>query len=178
MQSKIDYFSSFLKEEDYLTILKIINNIGWNSVGIDTNKDNYSTHFTHTMIDSKNGIEIKDNQLLNNILNKINKFYKTKYLPHNLYVNYSRYGDDIRVHYDRITNKKNKTFILYCTDSWDVNWHGDLIFYNEKYNIIGGMLPFPNTAVCFDSNILHTVKPLSRDCKIARKALVFQLEKN
>jgi hypothetical protein len=176
MQNKINYFNSFLGEEDYITLLKIINNIEWNSIGIDTEGDNYSTHFTHTLINSKNGIEINNNELLNKILFKINKFYKKKYLPHNLYVNYSKYGDDIRIHTDRITNKKNKTFILYCTNSWDVNWHGDLIFYDKDFNIIGGMLPYPNSAVCFDSNILHTVKPLSRDCKVGRKALVFQLE--
>jgi hypothetical protein len=50
------------------------------------------------------------------------------------------------------------------------------LFYDKDFNIIGGMLPYPNSAVCFDSNILHTVKPLSRDCKVGRKALVFQLE--
>jgi len=176
MQNKINYFNFFLEKEDFITLLKIINNIEWSSIGIDTEGDNYSTHFTHTLIDSKNGIEIDNNELLNKILFKINKFYKKKYLPHNLYVNYSKYGDDIRIHTDRVTNKKNKTFILYCTDSWDVNWHGDLIFYNKDFNIIGGMLPYPNSAVCFDSNILHTVKPLSRDCKVGRKALVFQLE--
>lgn len=180
IKERIDYFNNFLNQEDYEELLKYIKNIPWGKFVCDLPDDKYDTnyisHFCHTLISEKKGIRPKE-KIFNKILNKIQKKYNCNYLPHNLYFNYYRFGDEIRTHYDKYTNGKNKTFILYCTKQWSNDWHGNTIFYSkDSLNIIGGIVPYPNTAVCFDSNILHTSDPISKYCLEKRIILVYQLE--
>jgi len=177
MKEKIDYFKDFLNKEDYEEILKYIENIPWGKVVMDIpNEENYVSHFCHTLIYKDKGTKPKE-KILNKILNKIQKIYNHKYLPHNLYFNYYKFGDEIRTHKDKNTNGKNKTFILYCTKQWSNDWHGNTIFYSkDALDIVGGIVPYPNTAVCFDSDIFHTSDPISKYCLENKVILVYQLE--
>ena len=69
-------------------------------------------------------------------------------------------------------------FKWYCTKNWNLNLHGNTVFYSsDAKQIIGGSIPYPNTAVCFDSNILHSATPISKFCNEKRLLLVYQLEK-
>ena len=177
----IDYFSNFLNQKEIDELFKIVNNLSWKDIGQDINKtedtEQYSSHLVVTLINSSKGIKPKE-KILNTILIKLNSFYKENYLPHNLYFSYYKFGDEIRIHKDRKTKNKNKTFIFYCTKTWNLNWHGNTVFYSpDAKQIIGGSIPYPNTAVCFDSNILHSATPISKFCNEKRLLLVYQLEK-
>jgi len=177
----IDYFNNFLNQKELEELFKIVDNISFKDVGVDipgsVNKDKYASHLALTLINSPRGMKPKE-KILNIILKKIQDYYKEEYLPHNLYFSYYKFGDEIRMHTDRNTGKKNKTFIFYCTKTWDLNWHGNTVFYSsDALRIIGGSIPYPNTAVCFDSVILHSATPISRFCNEKRIILVYQLEK-
>ena len=174
----IEYFNNFLNEKELKDLFKIVNNISWRQIGLDINdKIPYTSHFSHTLINSKNGVTPKE-KILKTILKKIQDHYKCEYLPHNLYFNYYRFGDEIRAHTDRDTpGKKNKTFMFYCTKRWDVNWHGETLFYSsDGLKVSGGSIPYPNTGVCFDSHIHHSAVPISRFCNEKRIVLVYQME--
>jgi len=178
----IDHFKNFLNQKELEDLFKIINNLSWKDTGVDISQsieaNKYSSHLAVTLINSPKGLKPKE-KILNIILKKIQDYYKEEYLPHNLYFSYYKFGDEIRMHTDRNTGKKNKTFIFYCTKKWDLNWHGNTVFYtNDALQIIGGSIPYPNTAVCFDSNILHSATPISKFCSEKRILLVYQLEKN
>jgi len=50
--------------------------------------------------------------------------------------------------------------LLYPHENWHVNWGGETIFFEpEKYEILKSILPIPNRAVVFDSNIYHCARP-------------------
>jgi Rps23 Pro-64 3,4-dihydroxylase Tpa1-like proline 4-hydroxylase len=50
--------------------------------------------------------------------------------------------------------------ILYPHEQWHINWGGETIFFNpEQYEIIKSILPIPQRAVVFDSNIHHCSRP-------------------
>lgn len=174
---KINYFYNFLNQKELKELFNLVDNISWGKFVTDIpGQPKYASHLCHTLIDSTKGVKPKE-KILNVILKKIQEHYKCEYLPHNLYLNYYRFGDEIRVHQDRNTNKKNKTFIFYCTKQWDLNWHGNTLFYSQDSStIIGGSVPYPNTGVCFDSDILHTSDPISKNCLEKRIILVYQLE--
>jgi|TARA_R100001132_G_C3271805_1_gene93891 hypothetical protein len=184
----IDYFDNFLNEEELKDLFKIVDNISWKDIGGDIgDKIPYASNFTHTLINSKRGINPEE-KILKTILKKIQDRYKCKYLPHSLYFNYSRFGDEVRVHTDRDTSnslrevgntvrKKNKTFMFYCTRRWHLNWYGETLFYSfDGTEVTGGSIPYPNRAVCFDSDIPHSPVPISRFCNEKRIVLVYQME--
>jgi hypothetical protein len=175
----IDYFQNFLNEKELGDLFKFVDRISWKQIGIDI-PDNKATtsHFSHTFIQSKKGIQPKE-KILKIILKKIQDHYQASYLPHQLYINYYRFGDEFRTHADVLTgDQDNKTFMLYCTKKWSVNWYGQTLFYSPDHlNVIGGSVPYPNTAVCFDSHIPHSAVPISRFCNEKRIILIYQMEK-
>ena len=175
-EPSIDIFTNFLPSDIYQEIFNISRNLSW--LPWKKLDKKYSTHFHLPIIDEKNSLEInKINKPYNFIFKEIKKIYKKTYQPHNLYYNHCKHGDEVGVHTDRNTNKKNKTFILYLTDFWDADYHGETMFYNkEKNRILAGSMPFPNSAVIFDSNIPHSVSPISKLVCLDRIVLVSQME--
>lgn len=172
----IVYFNKFFSDEDYKSLLERIDNIGWKDRGEDYDNSNYSTHYNLQLINEKDGQKNSNLPIVNTALKRLKDSIPEDYYPHNVYFNSYKFGDEIQAHVDKQTKtKNNKTLIIYCTKEWKVDWHGETILYNNN-EIIGGSLPMPNSAICFNSAILHSSAPISRYCKELRNILVFQLE--
>ena len=176
MKEPIKYIKNFFKEKDYTEVLNYIDTIGWNERGQDFPGSTYTTHYTGQIINKKKGEKNIKIPLVKKALNNIKLLLKQEYFPHNLYFNSYKFGDELQAHADKVTKtKNNKTLIIYCTKQWHKDWHGETLIYNED-DVIGGCLPMPNTAIIFDSVLLHSMAPISRYCRELRNILVFQLE--
>ena len=172
----IVYFDKFFSDEEYKSLLSHIDQIGWKDRGQDYSGSRYTTHYNLQIVNQKEGKKDIETPLVKTALSKLKHTFGEDYYPHNLYFNNYKFGDEIQAHVDRETStKNNKTLIIYCTKEWQQDWHGETLLYNEN-KIVGGNLPMPNTAICFNSKILHSMSPISRYCKELRNILVFQLE--
>jgi hypothetical protein len=96
------------------------------------------------------------------------------------YFNGYTYGTDAYLHRDVDYSKfpadrecNMETVLFYLNDEWDPNYGGETVFV-EKENIIKSVLPKQGRAICFDSNIYHGARPLSRKCFKLRQVLVFK----
>ena len=177
----IKYYDNFFTKKDYISLLSHIDTIGWKNRGQDVigDENDYSTHYNLQVINETEGVEYMTGiaaPLFREALEIVKESIGEEYYPHNLYFNSYKYGDEIRTHVDRETStKNNKTLIIYCNKTWKRDWHGETLLYDG--NILkGGNLPMPNSAILFDSNIDHSMAPISRYCKELRNILVFQLE--
>lgn len=91
------------------------------------------------------------------------------------------------------TNPKGRTFILYANETWDYQWGGQTIFFDrikvdnhekkdtdEIVNSSGvhHVMPIPNTAVYFPSNMVHYAVGPHRDFYGIRYTIAYHLIKN
>lgn len=112
------------------------------------------------------------------VLMKLTKEYNVLIRPYDVYFNAYKFGNEMEIHTDKITKKGfNRTIIMYLTDDWLPQWHGETVFYDEKKeHIKSSIIPYPNSVVIFDSRIPHTSVPISKFCLENRIILVFQCE--
>ena len=171
--NKITKYENFLPIELYTKLYRISKEITWTVRPQLDGK--YSNHLTHQMIDSdlnKNKLKQPYKKLVDFISQKIER----KVFPHNMYYNLSQHGNECGIHVDRNTVNTNLTCIIYLTDNWIADWHGQTNFYShDEKNIIFSSLPFANDAVIFDSSIRHSVTPISKNCYNDRIILVLRL---
>lgn len=172
--SKYFKYNNFLSKDLYNKIYKISRNINWQ---IHPKLDgNFSNHLTHQIIDSnlkKLKLKTPYKELVKVISNKLN----VKVFPHNMYFNLYQHGNECGIHQDRSTENKNITFILFLTDDWKADEHGEIILYDKtESEILFSCVPFSNTSLIFDSGLKHGVSPISRFCNKDRIILVLQLD--
>jgi hypothetical protein len=112
------------------------------------------------------------------ILNMLNKKYKIFIKPYDIYYNSYKFGNEMEIHADKTTQEGlNRTIIIYLTETWLPEWHGETVFYDDqRKNIIKTIVPYPNSAVIADARIFHTAVPISKFCLNNRYILVFQTE--
>lgn len=98
-----------------------------------------------------------------------------------VYINGYTYGTDAYAHYDDSWIKKkfgddsmSETAILYLNESWDIDWAGETVIYDDNREIESSILPKFGRLLVFDSNKLHAARPLSRMCPTLRTVLVFK----
>lgn len=98
-----------------------------------------------------------------------------------LYVNGYTYGTDAYAHRDEKwlndsfgEGSTDKTVILYLNKTWDKNWAGETVIFNDDDDIEFSVLPKYLRVISFDSLKVHAARPLSRLCKDLRKVLVFK----
>lgn len=78
-------------------------------------------------------------------------------------------GLDGTIHVDKQFefNEQNEgymTFVYYPMKEWNVEWGGELQFFDDKGNIVTTFIPKPNTAIIFDSNLMHrSLAPRKKD---------------
>lgn len=96
------------------------------------------------------------------------------------YINGYTYGTDAYLHpdtdykeYPQDHDCKMETVMFYINSTWDPNYAGETVFV-ENGDIFQSILPKPGRAVCFDSEVLHGARPLSRACYLLRQVLVFK----
>tara|TARA_R100001591_G_scaffold88346_1_gene94397 strand:+ start:6459 stop:6986 length:528 start_codon:yes stop_codon:yes gene_type:complete len=172
--SKFFKYDNFLSKNLYDKIYRISKNIKWE---INPKLDGkYSNHLTYQIIDS----DLKKPKLkqpYKELVDYISKRLKVKVFPHNMYFNISQHGNECAIHKDRNTQNTNITFILYLTEEWKADWHGETMLYDEEEtNILFSSLPYSNTALIFDSGLKHGIGPISKFCLQDRVVLVLQLD--
>lgn len=74
------------------------------------------------------------------------------------YINYGTSNTVDFIHSDVTTDEKNAYTILhYANHTWDINWHGYTMFYDDHcQEIVHGEAPDPGKIVVFDSSIPHS----------------------
>lgn len=174
MNDRYFKYKNFLKKDLYEKIYNISRNIDWqNKVRLD---GKYSTHLTHQIINSRITTP-KLKQPYTELVEVISNTLKVKVFPHNMYYNIYQHGNECGIHTDRETRNTNFTFILYLTDKWKADWHGATTLYNDsETDVLFSSIPYPNTALIFDSRIKHGVTPISKLCFTDRIILVLQLD--
>jgi len=171
--SKFFKYNNFLSKNLYDKIYKISKNIKWEiSPKLD---GKYSNHLTYQIIDSS----LKKSRLkqpYKELVDYVSKRLKVKVFPHNMYFNISQHGNECAIHKDRNTQNSNITFILYLTEEWKADWHGETMLYNEEETeVLFSSLTYSNTALIFDSGLKHGISPISKFCLQDRVVLVLQL---
>jgi SM-20-related protein len=92
------------------------------------------------------------------------------------YANGHTYGSDGTLHTDSTTTQ-SYTSIYYPHRTWQPNWAGETVFFNEEKNdIIGSAYPRPNRLVIFDGRIPHLARGVSRTCPVLRVTLMFKTD--
>lgn len=174
IMSKFFKYNNFLPKDLYVKLYKASRDINWEiSPQLD---GKYSTHLTHQIIDTtikKQKLKQPYKELVKCISDKL----QVKVFPHNMYYNIYQHGNECGIHTDRKTENTNITFILYLTDDWKADWHGETVLYNNtETDVLCSSIPYPNTALIFDSGIKHGITPISRLCFTDRVILVLQLD--
>lgn len=74
------------------------------------------------------------------------------------YINYSTSNTVDFLHADVSENDNNAYTILhYCNHTWNVNWHGETMFYSDDcQEVIYSQIIKPGTVLLFDSRIQHS----------------------
>ena len=123
---------------------------------------------------------IDSNQNIKTIWNSI----QTVIGPQNLlrcYINGYTFGTDGYAHIDDDwiikkygENANSQTIIVYLNDTWDIDWAGETVIFNDNKDIESSVLPKFGRVLAFDSSKLHAARPLSRYCAVLRSVLVFK----
>lgn len=68
------------------------------------------------------------------------------------------------------------TLLYYPMLEWQLGWEGETLFYSTAGNILHSVQPRPNTALLFDSRIIHMGRAPSRACPHLRVSVALKLE--
>lgn len=97
------------------------------------------------------------------------------------YINGYTFGTDGYYHADDNwiaekygTDVLTETIIVYLNQHWNKDWGGETSIVNSEGDIEFSVLPKANRVLVFDSNKLHSARPLSRICPELRSVLVFK----
>ncbi|HZY18323.1 MAG TPA: 2OG-Fe(II) oxygenase [Ramlibacter sp.] len=91
------------------------------------------------------------------------------------------FGTEGRVHQDiaEAGSRANHTTVLvYCNREWNVSWAGETIFFDDRSEITGAVLPRPGRVAIIDGDPPHVGRSVSRICPTDRRVLVFKLWRN
>jgi hypothetical protein len=91
-----------------------------------------------------------------------------------VYANGQTYGQPGHLHVD---GECTDTFLYYANPEWDVSWGGHTVFCNSETLENFSFLPKPNSALLFDSHILHCGMDPSRHCYDLRISIAFKLKR-
>lgn len=143
----------------------------WNSTILSSSKYHYYDHGLMPYLNNHSELKI----IWDLIQNKIGSRALLR-----VYVNGYTFGTDAYYHVDDnwITNKHGdvltETIIVYLNDEWQADWGGETSILNDENEIETSILPKKNRALIFNSNKLHSARPLSRICPELRTVLVFK----
>ncbi len=108
----------------------------------------------------------------------LSKKYNVLIHPYDIYFNCYKFGNEMEIHTDKKTKEGfNRTIIVYLTDDWFPQWHGETVFYDQNAeHVRQSIVPYSNSAAIFDSRIPHTSAPISKFCLINRTIIVYQCQ--
>jgi len=124
---------------------------------------------------------IKKNPLIDSIWQSILPNIEERALLR-CYINGYTYGTDAYFHTDDNwiaekygDNTRSETIIVYINPEWHYDWGGETVILNEAAtDIVASILPKLGRVLIFDSNRLHSARPVTRACPVLRSVLVFK----
>ena len=94
-----------------------------------------------------------------------------RFRPQRAYVNHSVYGDAYHMHRD----ESSVTVLYYANLTWETDWGGETIYYDEDRDAQVVVSPRPGRLVVARGAILHRGSVPSRDCPQARLTIAYKL---
>lgn len=98
-----------------------------------------------------------------------------RFLPYRVYTNYSSYGDMLLTHVDAVPGARELTALWYLCESWDTEWGGETLFYDDAGDAQIAVSPKPARLLLFDGAVRHAGKPPNRNCPVARYTFAIKL---
>ena len=98
-----------------------------------------------------------------------------RYLPYRVYTNFASFGDILLTHVDAFPNTRELTALWFLCESWDREWGGETLFYDDAGDAQIAVSPRPGRLVLFDGAVRHAGKPPNRNCPIGRYTFAIKL---
>lgn len=98
-----------------------------------------------------------------------------RFQPYRVYTNYSSFGDTLLTHVDAAGAAPELTALWYLCESWDREWGGETLFYDDAGDAQVAVSPKPARLLLFDGAIRHAGKPPNRNCPVARYTFAIKL---
>ena len=118
-------------------------------------------------------------ELINNNILTSSFFNKKKIKILDAYINLSNTLDSDLAHVDNNSFPQTNTaytLLLYANLEWDINWGGETLFYDKKWEeIVTAIKPKPGRIVLFDSTLYHSARPPQSHCPHNRYTIVLNL---
>jgi hypothetical protein len=140
----------------------------------------YENHYDPSAVDPKLNYENFVQNL--NPISLVAEYIRQNYFNGNLmtrvWINVQTFGDEGDIHrdYDTKYYLTSKSAILYVQNTWEIDWGGDFVVFDENKEIMKSVLIKPNRLVVFNGCLQHAVRPMSRFSQEPRRALVFGCE--
>jgi len=100
---------------------------------------------------------------------------QNRFVPYRVYTNYSSYGDTLLTHVDAAGAVRELTALWYLCASWDTEWGGETLFYDDAGDAQVAVSPKPARLLLFDGAVRHAGKPPNRNCPVARYTFAIKL---
>jgi hypothetical protein len=104
------------------------------------------------------------------------QFPRESFALQRAYCNAISYGDMLYPHRDnRDTSSRDLTALLFVADTWEKDWGGETIFFDDAGDSLFAVWPRPGRLVLFRSTIEHRAGTPSRICPRTRLTLALKL---
>jgi hypothetical protein len=91
------------------------------------------------------------------------------------YVNNAVYGDSYYIHRDCPVECQNVTVLYYANLTWQADWGGETLFYNDENDAVLAVSPRPGRLVVGRGSILHRATVPTRGCYEERLTIAYKL---
>lgn len=97
------------------------------------------------------------------------------YRAYRVYTNYASFGDVLLTHVDAVPTARELTALWFLCESWDPEWGGETLFYDDAGDAQIAVTPKPGRLVLFDGAVRHAGKPPNRNCPVGRYTFAIKL---
>jgi hypothetical protein len=91
------------------------------------------------------------------------------------YVNSAVYGDSYYTHRDCPPERKDVTVLYYANLTWQADWGGETLFYNDENDAVLAVSPRPGRLVVSRGSILHRATVPTRGCYEERYTIAYKM---
>lgn len=99
-----------------------------------------------------------------------------RFRAYRAYTNFAAFGDVLMIHTDCRPDADEYTALWYLSESWNADWGGETLFYDDKFDARVAVGPRPGRLALFHGSIPHAGKPPNRNCHAARYTFAIKLE--
>lgn len=117
----------------------------------------FATEVPDDLRASAPAFRVFDDLVLQNFPDKRLEHYRS-------YVNLILYGDQAYAHRDCAPDRDDVTVLCYANETWDPDWGGETLFYNDKGDPVAVVAPQPGRIAVFCGAIEHRVGIPARIC--------------